>query len=45
MKVLWSSAAVIMRMAADNAAWIAECRAATERLKQREAAAQAVAGA
>jgi hypothetical protein len=34
-----------MRTAADDAAWVTECRAVTERLKQREAAAQAAASA
>jgi hypothetical protein len=32
-KALRSSAAVIMRTAADDATWVAECRAMTERLK------------
>jgi hypothetical protein len=44
-KALRSSAAVIIRTAADDAAWVVECRAATEWLKQREAAAQAATGA
>jgi hypothetical protein len=44
-KALRSSAAVIIRTTADDAAWVVECRAATEWLKQREAAAQAATGA
>jgi hypothetical protein len=41
MKALRSGVVVIMRTAADDAAWVAKCQAATERLRLREAAAQA----
>jgi hypothetical protein len=44
-KALRSGAAVIMRTAADDAAWVMRLQATMERLKQREAAAQARAGA
>jgi hypothetical protein len=44
-KVLRSGAVVMMRTAADDAAWVAKCQAAMERLKLREAAAQAGASA
>jgi hypothetical protein len=38
-KALRSGAAVIMRTAGDDAAWVVKLQAAMERLKQREAAA------
>jgi hypothetical protein len=44
-KALRSGAAVIMRTAADDAAWVTKLQAATEWLKKREAATQTGAGA
>jgi hypothetical protein len=44
-KALRSGAAVIMRTATDDAAWVMRLQATTERLKQREAATQAGVGA
>jgi hypothetical protein len=39
-KALRSSAALMMRTAADDAAWVAKYQAAAERLRLQEAAAQ-----
>jgi hypothetical protein len=39
-KALRSGVALMMQMAADDAAWVAKYQAAAERLKLREAAAQ-----
>jgi hypothetical protein len=44
-KALKSDAALMMRMAADDVAWVAKCQAAMERLRLREAAAKAGASA
>jgi hypothetical protein len=44
-KALRSDAALMMRTAADAAAWVAKYQAAAERLKLREAAAQSGASA
>jgi hypothetical protein len=44
-KALRSSTAVILQTAADDIAWVERLQAVTERLKQREVAAQAGMGA
>jgi hypothetical protein len=44
-KALRSGAALMMRTPADDAAWVARCQAATERLRLREAPAKAGASA
>jgi hypothetical protein len=44
-KALKSGATLMMRMPADDAAWVAKYQAATERLKTKEAAAKAGASA
>jgi hypothetical protein len=44
-KALWSGAAIILRTAADAAAWVTKCQAMTERLRQWEMAAQVGTGA
>jgi hypothetical protein len=43
--MLWSGAALMMRMAADVATWVAKYQAAAERLRLREAAAKTGSGA
>jgi hypothetical protein len=44
-KALKAGTDLMMRTPADNAAWVAKCHAATERLKAKEAATKAGASA